>query len=475
MPTLSFLSPGSALPMPIASNPIAAAPAGEGDAFAAMLAGLTVAPAAEPGTALKSTLETPGGLPLPQVRQDPAAWLPGEETIPAEPLSPIFAHLPAPLQPTTDCEMPAFDVPMPHPEDVHPVSADAPMPLPVQTVTKVWPLRLSSALTPLGTASITSDAKEIAPEVDAEDANTAAPPAQPASTPLPDVMAMPLAQPKPLPIPPADMPAIQEAIAQPTYSASLDAPKAAASRPVTALSSAIAGTPDVATPAAGQAPAVLPDASNHDNSGQQPAPQPQHGKGESDAGRMAPDMARQIAQLVEQAAGSKPDTGAKAPDPVAVVMPAPAPQAPAAAAPAQPTLPSYQPAPVDLGRAEWVQAMVDRIAELPQAEGRREAQIQLLPDALGKVAVSIVERDEQMQVTLNADTAQARQLLSDQASRLQELAEARGLRFAQTEVGGGQSQDRRSPHDQQPQTPQRPRPAPAGRAAEPQPQGDLIA
>jgi flagellar hook-length control protein FliK len=133
-------------------------------------------------------------------------------------------------------------------------------------------------------------------------------------------------------------------------------------------------------------------------------------------------------------------------------------------------------APVDLGRAEWVQAMIDRIAELPQAEGGREAQIRLAPDALGKVEVTIVQRDEQTQVTLNAETAQARQLLSDAAPRLQELAEARGLRLAHTEVGGGQPQDRRSHQEQQhPQTPQRPRPASAGSGDNPQPKGDLIA
>jgi flagellar hook-length control protein FliK len=71
---------------------------------------------------------------------------------------------------------------------------------------------------------------------------------------------------------------------------------------------------------------------------------------------------------------------------------------------------------------------------------------------------------------------QARQLLSDAAPRLQELAEARGLRFAEPQVGGGQPQDRRSGSDQQqPQTPQRPRPAQAGADAEPQPKGELIA
>ena len=120
--------------------------------------------------------------------------------------------------------------------------------------------------------------------------------------------------------------------------------------------------------------------------------------------------------------------------------------------------------------------MVDRIAELPQVDGRREAQIRLIPDALGRVDVSIVERDERVQVTFNADTAQARQLLSEAAPRLQEMAEARGLRFAQMEVGGGQPQDRRGAQDQQqPSTPQRPRSASAEADADRQPDGELIA
>ena len=117
--------------------------------------------------------------------------------------------------------------------------------------------------------------------------------------------------------------------------------------------------------------------------------------------------------------------------------------------------------------------MIDRIAELPQAEGRREASIRLLPDALGAIEVRVVERDKQMHVTMTADTAQARQMLSDAAPRLHDLAEARGLRFAQTDVGGGQPQDRR-PTSEQP-VPQRPRSAAAETGDDISTDGDLIA
>ena len=69
-------------------------------------------------------------------------------------------------------------------------------------------------------------------------------------------------------------------------------------------------------------------------------------------------------------------------------------------------------------------------------------------------------------------------MLSDAAPKLHELAEARGIRFAQTGFGSTDSQDRRqTPDQQQPATPLRPRPA--GNAADAdtdsQDDGDLIA
>lgn len=157
------------------------------------------------------------------------------------------------------------------------------------------------------------------------------------------------------------------------------------------------------------------------------------------------------------------------------ILPISAPAPIAAPGPAQTSAPVLG-APVDLGRAGWVEAMIERIAEMPQVD-RREAQIKLLPDMLGKVEVTLVERDQRVHVTLNAETSQARQMLADAAPRLQELAEARGLRLGQTEIGGGTSQDRRPAPDQnQPQTPLRPRSAQAEQADDRStPDGDRIA
>ena len=187
-----------------------------------------------------------------------------------------------------------------------------------------------------------------------------------------------------------------------------------------------------------------------------------------------PELARQVAQLIRPSAAEAPATTA----PAAPIVDQPAPvsqiaaTAPVLSAPANI---ASQPAPVDLGRSEWLQAMIDRIGDIAQEDGRREAQIKLLPSALGAVSVKIVERDERMHVTLTSDNAQARQMLSDAAPRLQELAEARGLRFAQADIGGGQPQDRRPASEQQQQTSLRPRSAAVEPDAQTQPDGDLIA
>jgi hypothetical protein len=192
-----------------------------------------------------------------------------------------------------------------------------------------------------------------------------------------------------------------------------------------------------------------------------------------------PEVAREVAKLVQAATGERdehaaPEAAEAAPLPTVstpqVALSQPAPLHPAFAA-------SHRPV-IDTGRAEWMQAMIDRIAEMPQAEGgRRDAQIRLVPDALGPVEVKIEQRQERLHVTLQAETPQARQLLSDAAPKLHELAEARGIRFAQTGFGSTDSQDRRqTPDQQQPATPLRPRPADSADAdTDSQDDGDLIA
>jgi flagellar hook-length control protein FliK len=479
MPTLSpstAATPGFA--SLLAGTPLSPAPAGDGvgDAFAAMLAGLTLAvpqdgdvAAPPPATGL------PKNALLPQVRQDPAVWLPEEESAAPETAAAPGLELPpaqsGPLVFGPDCEMPAVDVGLPQP------AADAPVPQPgpvdpILSAPKFWPLRLSSALTPVAVAPkaapIDAPIGEAEPELDSHKPGEVAKPDLPAVSVAPQQNPAPEAPlPAPIAMPPAIVPPAKAAERG-------EAPSAAA--PVGAAPVRTIGgfTPVQSTPAPAQAQPKTGTASDQAAPlQQQHAPTPAHAPEVRTTEPLQPELARRVAEIVERAA---PSTAEPAVHAVPATGATPVPQPQPAAAPPQAAAPFFQPAPVDLGRAEWVQAMVDRIAELPNMEVGREAQIKLLPDALGSVEVKIVERDERMQVTLNAETVQARQLLSDAAPRLQELAEARGLRFAEPQVGGGQPQDRRSGSDQQqPQTPQRPRSTQVGADAEPQPKGELIA
>lgn len=144
-----------------------------------------------------------------------------------------------------------------------------------------------------------------------------------------------------------------------------------------------------------------------------------------------------------------PDTGAAAP---AAPAPLPPPLLPGAAAAAAPVrAPEPQ---IDTGRNDWMQAMIAQITDSQAEGGARAARIRLLPDALGAVDIRIVERGDGMHVELAADTPQARALLADAQPRLHELAEARGLRLAQSSIdaalsGGpfGQSGQRRTPQE----------------------------
>lgn len=467
MPTLSLSTAApSPVPFPVSASPIAVAPGveGAGDAFAAMLAGLTALPAAD--SAPPAAAQATAGAPLPQVRQDPAAWLPDESPdLPVEitsvdpvimggggespKLKPLNMNVP-------DCEMPAE-------------LEGAPIPLPVRAslpavanpqlpVSKGWTLRLSSALTPARAAAHLPS--EIEPTVEAP---------QTAEKPK---LVMPLAAPNTV----IELPA--QAIALPTQPPSA----VEAEVPVPATAPLPAAKMDAATTSPERLPAdakpSVPITAPQSGPAQDRATAPQLPAAESHEAKpnFAPELVKQIEQAIaSRSAPAEPELREAVPAPIQVAAPVPTPalvQAPSA--PSATPVPA-QPAPVDVGRAEWVQAMVDRIAELPQAEGRREAQITLIPAALGKVEVNIVHRDEQVQVTLNAETVQARQLLAEAAPRLQEMAEARGLRLAEPQVGGGPSQDRRSAPDQQPQTPQRPRSASAAADDDPQPQRDLVA
>lgn len=539
MPTLSLSTAAPSLvPPPLAANPVAPAPAGEtaGDAFAAMLAGLTTPPipeAAQPATMLPAA-----GVPLPQVRQDPAAWLPDESPeVPVEITSfdPVVmgggGESPTPQGlrlDVPDCEMPAeleglpvqppVGASLPAELDALPIQSPVRASLPPELgalptqpparaslpaianpeppLTKGWTLRLSSALTPArAAASIAPEAEPVVEASPSGEKPKLEEPLPPEHVLVEAAVEM-IAQPAPLPVPVETQPQlttpqpIAVVMPAPAIESEEFAPVTGPSLKDEQSSPSIAApqirvSPDQAADSQGGGqsrsddgrPSFVPELVQQ----AEQATTPTAPAGEAELADARPSFAPDLMKRIEQAIELRPTRTESEPVEAASAPVQPSPPLSASAgvqAPATPvSAPSLaQPAPVDVSRAEWAQAMIDRIAELPQAEGRREAQIRLIPDALGKVDVSIVQRDDQMQVTLNAETAPARQLLAEAAPRLQEMAEARGLRLADPQVGGGQSQDRRQSSDQQQsQTPQRPRSASANPDDDPQPQRDLVA
>ncbi|WP_315763108.1 flagellar hook-length control protein FliK [Sphingomonas sp. Y38-1Y] len=115
------------------------------------------------------------------------------------------------------------------------------------------------------------------------------------------------------------------------------------------------------------------------------------------------------------------------------------------------------PTPLDTQHRDWRAQMIDRIETFATADAApsRETRITLSPDALGEVAVRLVETDRGIEVALDAATPEARALLAEAAPRLADMAEARGLRLSlQTGSGDGGAGDHRpAPPRPQPDTP----------------------
>jgi flagellar hook-length control protein FliK len=494
MPTL-FTSAGATPSLPIALTPVAAnpiAPIGEGGegGFSAVISGLTPngmmleVPPALPhsGTALPperpdvAASPTPLELDVEQVMvgsvlpRPIVANMPAAETPAA---SVTVAPTPAPL---TTSPIPADPARQPNAPEVVEAPAPGAKPAPPQAEVSVKRAQVASDRTRpvfrnMPAPVETIDLKGLAPVSEVkpiEPAPVAIQPLEPApvdpvpadpTTQVPLELVPPATRPMPVSVQPTPQPVIAEApegevpvpvvvlpmLARLTYpptalpvGAKL---KASVERP---LEPAPIEGRDNPLPAATAAVKPVPAA----------APRPDF--------LIAPELARQVAQIVRPMAQltDAPVVDVPATD-FAPLTPVAAPQlAPAPLVTFQPAQPAAQ---VDTARAEWMQAMIDRIGDVVQEGSKREALIRLLPDALGAVEVKIIERDDRLQVTLNADTAQARQLLSEHAPRLAELAEARGLRFAQTDIGGGnaqQQQDRRQALEH-PATPLRPRSAQA--------------
>lgn len=119
-------------------------------------------------------------------------------------------------------------------------------------------------------------------------------------------------------------------------------------------------------------------------------------------------------------------------------------------------------APVDTTQARWPEAMMARVELVRELQNQTDTRIRLHPDALGHIDVAVRREGETVNVHFAAAESATRALLAEAQPRLAELAEAKGLKLAQSSVdggtgqGGANSDGRRQPAPPQPQTPSRP-------------------
>lgn len=92
---------------------------------------------------------------------------------------------------------------------------------------------------------------------------------------------------------------------------------------------------------------------------------------------------------------------------------------------------------IDTRRSDWMTSTIERIEALRDSPNSRETSLRLSPDALGKVDVSIRQEGDKIHVRFAAETAAARALLTEAQSRLNDIAEARGLKLGGTTVDAG--------------------------------------
>lgn len=116
-----------------------------------------------------------------------------------------------------------------------------------------------------------------------------------------------------------------------------------------------------------------------------------------------------------------------------------------------------QQAGIDLTRDPGIHRMIDHIEHLRDAADARDTRIRLIPDSLGPVDVSVRQDGERITVHFTAEQATTRTLIADAQPRLTEIAEARGVRIAQTTVDAGTGGNQPRPQPQSaPATPAAP-------------------
>lgn len=136
----------------------------------------------------------------------------------------------------------------------------------------------------------------------------------------------------------------------------------------------------------------------------------------------------------------------------------------AVTAPAAPVVGAGPAAPLDTTVPRWPEAMVQRIEQIRDQQDAADTRIRLHPDALGAVDVALRRDGDGVHIHLHAAEPAARALLAEAQPRLAELAEAKGLKLAGTQVDGSGAQDSRQDRRQPAAPAQAPRSA---RAAAP--------
>jgi flagellar hook-length control protein FliK len=92
---------------------------------------------------------------------------------------------------------------------------------------------------------------------------------------------------------------------------------------------------------------------------------------------------------------------------------------------------------IDTRSEDWTRALVERIDAVRDVANARDTRITLLPDALGKIQVALRQEGNAVHVAFTADVLATRTLLAEAQPRLAELAEARGLRLAESSISAG--------------------------------------
>ncbi|HEX7657082.1 MAG TPA: flagellar hook-length control protein FliK [Sphingomonas sp.] len=128
---------------------------------------------------------------------------------------------------------------------------------------------------------------------------------------------------------------------------------------------------------------------------------------------------------------------------------------------AVPAAASAQQSALDMRRDDWPQAMIDRIEALRDAANANDTRIRLVPDALGKVDVSIRHDGDAVHVQFNAEVPATRTLIAEAQPKLAEIAQARGIKLHQTSVDAGDAGSGQHRRGAAPQSSQSIRPASA--------------